>query len=178
MSDGPTRNWPKPEDLPPFEWKPGDAVDTPEAWEAAEAAGAITADDVLERLGRMAVYEFGEMGPSGYDEDGFVLSLVAKGVPEGSLLLDVHTRDHWPPHVHVKRPEDLGSHGVIIDLRTGEIDEARLPKGIRGKDLKRMSELVAKHHDTLAGYWEAFHGTKVFPEVEPCTLDTRETPDQ
>ena len=73
-----------------------------------------------------------------------------------------------------KRPEDRGSHGVIIDLRTGEIDEGRLPKGIRSKDLKHMSELVAKHHDTLAGYWESFHGTKVVREVAPCTLEGQE----
>ncbi|MFI2101761.1 DUF4160 domain-containing protein [Isoptericola sp. NPDC019693] len=126
---------------------------------------------MLERVRRIAVYELGEMGPMGYDQDGFVTALVAEGIKEGALVLQVHTRDHWPPHVHVKRREDLGSHGVIIDLRNGEVDEDRLPRGVRKKDTKRMGKLVEKHHAELSMLWEKNNGSKVFPETEPCTLD-------
>lgn len=177
MSTTPERNWPDPKDRPPVEWKPGDPVDTREAWAAAEAAGELTVDNILERLRRMAVYELGKMGPVGYDEDGFVTALVAEGIREGALVLQVHTRDHWPPHVHVKRPEDRGSHGVIIDLQTGEVDEDRLPKGVRTKDIKRMSKLVEKHHPELCTLWEKNNGTKVgVPDDEPCTLDDPASP--
>jgi len=172
MSTTSERNWPDPKDLPPLEWKPGDPVDTREAWAAAEAAGALTVDNILERLRRMAIYELGEMGAEGYDEDGFVTALVAEGIKEGALVLQVHTRDHWPPHVHVKRPEDRGSHGVIIDLRNGDVCEERLPKGIRTKHIKRMGELVEKHHAELCLLWEKNNGTKVVvPDDEACTLD-------
>lgn len=172
MSTTPERNWPDPRDLPPFEWKPGDPVDTREAWTAAEAVGALTVGNILERLRRMAVYELGEMGPVGYDEDGFVTALVAEGIKEGALVLQVHTRDHWPPHVHVK---DFGSHGVIIDLRNGDVCEERLPKGVRTKDIQRMGELVEKHHAELCLLWEKNNGSKVFPDDEACSLDAGDT---
>lgn len=49
-------------------------------WDRAVAAGTLTAEDVLARLTRIAVHEFGTEGPAAYDEDGFFLALTAEGL--------------------------------------------------------------------------------------------------
>ncbi|MFD1848011.1 hypothetical protein [Arthrobacter flavus] len=49
-------------------------------WDEAVAGGHITPEHVWERLYRIAIGEFGVMGPAGYDEDGFFLSLTAEGL--------------------------------------------------------------------------------------------------
>ena len=52
-------------------------------WDQAEAEGRLTAEDVLDRLERIALHEFGENQdewPIAFDEDGWVTALTAEGL--------------------------------------------------------------------------------------------------
>lgn len=49
-------------------------------WDRAVAEGTLSPRDVLDRLARIAIHEFGDEGPAGYDEDGFFVSLTAEGL--------------------------------------------------------------------------------------------------
>lgn len=85
-------------------------------WDDAVAAGTLTSYDVLARLTRIAVREFGTEGPAAYDEEGFFLALTTEGLRmECGATLRVHTNDHPPPHVHVERP---GQVDIKINLET------------------------------------------------------------
>lgn len=147
-----------------------ETICTREEWDAALAAGSLTIDDAIERLRRIAVREFGQIGPVGYDEDGFITALVAEGVRiEGGVRLVVHTRDHQPPHVHVQR---VDAPDVVVQLVTGEV--LREPPGVRAKDLRGFQRAVMEIHQTeLRGFWEKAHGPIGDPGDWPelvCTI--------
>ncbi len=77
-------------------------------WDREEAAGRLTAEQIADRLWRMAMHEFadpGEPAAAAFDEAGFLLSLTAASVAVvDGIKLWICTEDHPPPHVHIKRP--------------------------------------------------------------------------
>ncbi|PUB26898.1 uncharacterized protein DUF4160 [Promicromonospora sp. AC04] len=111
------------------------------------------------RLHNIAVRDFGEVGPSGYDDEGFMTSLVADSLRVERIgKFIVYSNDHDPPHVHV-RP-----FGTTIDLRfslnTGELlDEA--PRGIASKQLKSMKAALIENQVQFGRWWEKAHGDVV-----------------
>jgi len=125
-------------------------------WDRAVAAGTLTAEDVLARLTRIAVHEFGTEGPAAYDEDGFFLALTAEGLRvEGGVTLRVPTNDHPPPHVHVQRP---GLADIKISLETGEPIEP-VPTDASAKKLRGLQAAVRENRSQLVDWWEKNHGT-------------------
>ncbi|TDU84011.1 uncharacterized protein DUF4160 [Kribbella voronezhensis] len=120
-------------------------------WDRADARSELTGQDVLDRLSRMAVHEFGEEGPAAYDEDGFFLSLIAEGLKlEGGISLVVHMNDHQPPHVHVKRP---GENDIRLGLADGSLLDD-LPPGASARKIRHMQQLVAEHGALLQTWWD------------------------
>ncbi len=106
-------------------------------WDREEGAGRLTAEQVAERLWRMAMHEFAdpdEPAAAAFDEDGFFQSLTAASV----AVVD----------------------GIKIDLATGA-ERQPLPPNVRSKQLKNIKALVAKHHEALCDTWTSYHGTKV-----------------
>ena len=86
-----------------------------------------------------------------FDEEGFLLSLVADGLKlEGGVTLQVYSNDHPPPHVHVlvrSQPRLK----LRIRLDNGEpMDD---PGSVRAKELRRFSELVVEHNKLLTAWW-------------------------
>jgi Domain of unknown function (DUF4160) len=134
-------------------------------WDRAVADGRLTAQDVLNRLTRMALHEFGESPenwPIAFDEEGFVTALIAEGIlMEGGVTLRVCTRDHPPPHVHIQR---RGEEDIKVNLENGAV-EGPLPRGVRPKQLEKFSGLVKQKHELLCDLWLKNHGTaaKKFP---------------
>ena len=127
-------------------------------WDRAVSAGTLSSDDVVARMTRIAVHEFGEEGPAAYAEDGFFVSLTAEGLRvEGGVTLRVYANDHPPPHVHVQRP---GAFDIKINLQTGELMEP-LPVGVSMKKLRGFRDAVLESHEILGGWWEKNHGTPV-----------------
>jgi hypothetical protein len=129
-------------------------------WENAAAAGHLTPEHVMQRLKNIADYAFDIETVAGFDEDGFVISLIAEGLPlSGGVKLYVYSNDHPPPHVHIKlssHPDDK----IRINLETGEyMDDA--PRGLARKRLKGIQTAVRENHDVLASWWEKHHGDPV-----------------
>lgn len=154
---------PNEEELTPRE-RAARAIFTRADWDRELTAGRLTAQDVADRLWRMAAHEFDEdtERAAAYDDDGFFLSLTAASVAEvHGVKLWICSADHDPPHVHIKRPgvrdrvED-----IKINLETSEI-EGKLPKGVKPKQLRKIRALVAEHHEALCSTWTTYHGTEV-----------------
>ncbi|MBA2953308.1 DUF4160 domain-containing protein [Nocardioides sp. CGMCC 1.13656] len=147
------------------------AIFTKADWDREVAAGRLTAQDVADRLWRMAVHEFGDEDSdraAAYDDDGFFLSLTAASVAEvDGVKLWICTADHDPPHVHIKRPGVRDKvDDIKINLETNEI-EGELPRGVRSKQLKKIRALVSEHHEALCSTWTTYHGTDVSLPDDP-----------
>jgi hypothetical protein len=128
-------------------------------WEEAVADGWLTRNHVEARLHNLAVRDFGELGPVGYDDEGFITSLVAEGMTVEKIgHFSVHTDDHDPPHVHV-RP--FGSQiNLRFSLETGELlDE--LPPGVKSKRLKAIKAALIENRDRFGRWWKKAHGGAV-----------------
>lgn len=120
-------------------------------WDHAIEEGWLTRAHVEDRLHNIAVRDLGVLGPVGYDEDGFWMSLVADGVrKEGIGWFKVYPNDHDPPHVHV-RPfgEDFD---IRLSLETGEELDPR-PRGLKSKQIKNMQKALVEMHDELGAWW-------------------------
>lgn len=129
-------------------------------WDEASDAGHVTAEHVMQRLKNIADHIFGNETVAGFDDEGFVVSLIAEGLPlPGGVTLYVYPNDHPPPHVHIT----LRSHPhtkLRIRLDTGEfMDDA--PRGLVRKKLKSFQASVRENHDVLAEWWETYHGDPV-----------------
>lgn len=147
------------------------AIFTRADWERELAAGRLTAQDVADRLWRMAVHEFDDEDAeraAAYDADGFFLSLTAASVAEvDGVKLWICSIDHDPPHVHIKRPGVRDKvDDIKINLETGEI-EGKLPRDVKSKQLKKVRELVTEYHDVLCRTWTTYHGTEVSVPHDP-----------
>lgn len=136
------------------------SIPTRVEWDEAAAAGHLTPEHVMQRLKNILDHAFDNQTVMGFDEDGFVVSLIAEGLLlADGLTLYVFPNDHPPPHVHIK----LRAHPnakIRISLETGELlDDA--PRGLASKKLKRFQAAVREHHDVLATWWEHYHGGPV-----------------
>jgi len=49
-------------------------------WDEAAAAGHVTPEHVMQRLKNIADHAFDNQTVMGFDEDGFVISLIAEGL--------------------------------------------------------------------------------------------------
>lgn len=123
-------------------------------WDEAEAGGFITADHVLDRFGRMLEHALGNGNPNAaFDEEGFFISLVAKGIKQDGITLTVNTDDHNPPHCHVLVKGEPGKK-LRIDLSTGEFMDD-VPKKIQPQK-KRIKAMFAKNQDALSEIWAGY----------------------
>ncbi|RVW02432.1 DUF4160 domain-containing protein [Rhodococcus spongiicola] len=129
-------------------------------WEEATAAEHITPEHVLQRLKNIADHIFENEVVAGFDSDGFLVALIAEGLRlQNGVTLIVRTNDHPPPHAHIKvraYPEA----DLKVDLTTGELS-GNVPKGLSAKDIRGFQDLVGKHHDQLASWWQDYHGDPV-----------------
>lgn len=142
---------------------PRPALLTRSDWDQALADGVLTFGDVVERLRRIAVHEFGEEGAAGYDDQGFLISLTAEGLRmDSGETIRVHANDHPPPHVHIQRP---GKHDIKINLETGDA-MGDLPRDVRTKQLKGFRAAINENFEQLGAWWEKNHGTPVVPSHE------------
>ncbi len=127
-------------------------------WETALADGELTVDDVVERLRRIAVHQFGKEGAAGYDDEGFLISLTAEGIRmDSGETIRIHAHDHPPPHVHVERP---GKRDIKINLETGDVI-GQLPRDVRAKQLRVFKATIVENYDQLGAWWLKNHGTVV-----------------
>lgn len=127
-------------------------------WDRALADATLTADDVLERLRRIAVHQFGEAGSAGYDDQGFLISLTAEGIRmDSGETIRIHVNDHPPPHVHIQRP---GKRDIKINLETGGVI-GELPRDVRSKQLRGFKTTIIENFEQLGTWWFKNHGTVV-----------------
>jgi hypothetical protein len=129
-------------------------------WKLAEFEGRLEAEDVLERLARMALHEFGENRddwPMAFNDEGFVTVLAAEGKNfDGGISIHVWPNDHPPPHVHILKKSESYSAYVKINLETGE-PEGALPVWASRKQLKRIKSLVVEYHGLFEDWWRKNH---------------------
>lgn len=153
----------KDDDLTPYE-RAGRNLGERSGWELAETEGRLEAQDVLQRLARMALYEFGEHRddwPMAFDEEGFLTSLTAEGKKfDGGISIHVWPNDHPPPHVHILKKSEPDSQYVKINLETGE-SEGELPSWANQKQFKKMQALIIEHYELFEGWWQKNHGEAV-----------------
>lgn len=137
---------------------PRPALLTRNDWDRALDAGDLTIDDLLERLRRIAVHQFGAEGPAGYDDEGFLISLTAEGLRlDSGETIRIHANDHPPPHVHIERP---GKRDIKITLETGEVI-GELPRDVKSKQLRGFKAAIIENFDQLGEWWLKNHGTVV-----------------
>lgn len=128
------------------------------SWDDAHAHGFLTADHVLLRLEailRVAVGEPVDDGAS-YNEDGFVIALVAAGWSGEGWRVQLHPNDHDPPHVHFSDTGDRRRQ-IRLSLVSGEpLDGERIPPGVR-KKLERASSFIMENQAMLIDRWQQAH---------------------
>ncbi|MBU8650082.1 DUF4160 domain-containing protein [Micrococcus luteus] len=123
-------------------------------WEDAIREGWIDASHMEARLYRVAVREFGDQECSGYDEEGFFLSLVADGLnKEGIGHFQIYSNDHDPPHVHVVPSGHKGDVELRFSLTDGRLLDKR-PKSISSKSIKRIQAVILELQDQFDEWWE------------------------
>jgi Domain of unknown function (DUF4160) len=136
-------------------------IPTRSEWDEAAGSGQVTPEHVMLRLKNIADHAFNNQTVAGFDEDGFVISLIAEGMAlAGGVTLQVYANDHPPPHVHIK----LRAHRdakIRINLETGEFLDDGLPRGLTRKKMKGFQAAVRENRKVLAGWWENYHGDPV-----------------
>lgn len=135
-------------------------INTRPEWDQAEVDGYITLEHVFMRLKNIADHIFGNETFMGFDDEGFVISLVAGGIRlEGGLTLRVWPNDHPPPHVHIEvkaHPEWK----IRVNLETIELMD-ELPSALKAKQFSGFLDAIRECHPKLAGWWESYHGDPV-----------------
>ena len=129
-----------------------------EAWDDARERGYLTPEHVLLRLEAMVRVAVGEPVDDGasYDEDGFVIALVAAGWSGEGWRVQLHPNDHDPPHVHFW---DKGNpkKQIRLSLASGEpLDGETIPKGARRK-LERAGSFILENQALLMDHWLQAH---------------------
>lgn len=69
-------------------------------------------------------------------------------------MVEVFTRDHPPPHVHVRRP----GCDVKVALPRGGAAEIVRVRGGTAQDAIRAVRMVEQHREALERAWERIHG--------------------
>jgi hypothetical protein len=113
------------------------------------------------RLRAMLEYQFGHGAQLGFDENGFLVSLVADGWQlEGSISVHLYPNDHPPPHVHVRfRGEPRWRLRLAIATGVaGEPLDEFIPTGW-SKKARKARKFVVESQDLLIGRWVEMHGT-------------------
>jgi hypothetical protein len=132
-------------------------------WDEAEEAGYITPEHVFIRLKNIADHIFENESSMGFDDDGFVISLVAGAITlEGGLKLRVWPNDHPPPHVHIEiraHPEWT----IRVNLETVALMD-ELPSGLSAKQFRGFLATIRESQPMLADWWETYHGDPVVLE--------------
>lgn len=130
----------KDDDLTPLE-RAGRNIGQRSGWQLAESEGRIEAEDVLDRLVRMVLHQFGENYDAwsmAFDDEGFLESLTAEGMRlEGGISIHVWPNDHPPPHVHILKKSASDGNDLAINLATGE-PEGELPDWVDRKQLTKI----------------------------------------
>jgi len=128
-----------------------------DGWNLAEAEGRLEAQDVLDRLARIALYEFSEHKddwPMAFDDEGFLIALTAEGKSfDGGISIHVWPNDHPPPHVHIMKKSEPDKSYVKINLETGE-HEGDMPVWADRKQLKKIKVLVVKNQQLFEDWWK------------------------
>lgn len=132
-------------------------IQTREEWDRALAQGHITPEHLISRLENIATHHFGREGAIGFDDEGFVVSLVAGSIlVECGVKIRVNPLDHDPPHAHV----ELRSHPGVkfrINLVTGALMDP-VPKGLSAKKVRDLQAAVHENGARLAGMWAEYQG--------------------
>lgn len=136
------------------------AINSREEWDEADAAGHTTTEHVFMRLKNIADHIFGNESSLAFDDEGFVISLVAGAVTlQGGLKLRVWPNDHPPPHVHIEvqaHPEWK----IRINLETVELMDD-LPPKLKRKQFHGFLDAVRECRPQLTTWWESYHGDPV-----------------
>jgi len=133
------------------------SIDSQEDWDAASTAGHLTAEHILLRLEAIIEFEFGNGAEMGFDENGFLVSLVSVGMAvEGGVKFDVYPNDHPPPHVHIVLKADL-SFEMRLRLDNAEPMNDKIPNGW-AKRINHWQAVVVKHNLVLIEWWVGYHG--------------------
>ena len=133
------------------------SIDSQEKWDRAAADGDLTAEHVLNRLEAILEFEFGNGAEMGYDENGFLISLVSVGLTvEGGVKFYVYPNDHPPPHTHIVLKADPAFE-MRLRLDNAEPMDEHVPDGW-AKKIKRWQTLVLKHNSVLMEWWIGYHG--------------------
>lgn len=64
----------------------------------------------------------------------------------------IYTRDHEPPHVHVKSQDGMAKFSVSDNIEL--LDNA----GMKSKDLKLAESIIEENHDVIIKEWVKIHG--------------------
>jgi len=62
------------------------------------------------------------------------------------IIIYMFAKDHAPPHCHVKH----GEYTSLIDIRTGEVVEGKLPR----RALRLVQDWIELHQEELEKNWE------------------------
>lgn len=64
----------------------------------------------------------------------------------------IYTRDHPPPHVHVRRQ------GIEAVIEINDEPDVRKNEGLNRRDLAIAIQLVEQNHEDLLLEWRRIHG--------------------
>lgn len=68
------------------------------------------------------------------------------------LKFYIYTRDHEPPHVHVKSQDGMAKFAIADSIEL--IENA----GMKPKDLKLAEAIIEDNHDNIVNEWVKIHG--------------------
>lgn len=132
-------------------------IQSREEWDKALAHGCLTLEHLVVRLENIATHHFGEEGAIGFDDEGFVVSLVAGSISVGhGVKIRVNPHDHDPPHAHIELRSHPGAK-FRINLMTGEFMDPA-PKGLNAKKVRDLQTAVIENTAQLSRMWAEYKG--------------------
>lgn len=75
------------------------------------------------------------------------------------IVIQMHYRDHEPPHVHVQYSDDA----AVVDVNSLEVINGHLPRTAR----RRVLEWASIHRDELFDRWERARRHEPLPRIAP-----------
>ena len=130
-------------------------IQTREDWDKALAQGYLTPEHLISRLENIATHHFGQEGAIGFDDEGFVVSLVAGSIEvECGVKIRVNPLDHDPPHAHIELRSHPGAK-LRINLVTGALMDS-VPKGLSARKVRDLQAAVIENGARLRGMWAEY----------------------